>query len=270
MFFKNFFQFCKMGRGPIQIKSRAELELMRTANLVVREVLETLREMVSPGVTTYDLDQKARELSKKHNATPAFLNYVPKGSSLPPFPGVICSSVNEVIVHGIPNHQPLKEGDVVSVDYGCFVNGFCGDSATTIPVGKIIPRTAQLLEITQLALQDAIGQCYAGKRIGDIASAVQGRVEKYGFGVVREFVGHGIGRNMHEPPHVPNFGIKGKGILLRPGMVLAIEPMITAGSYQVQVLDDGWTAVTKDGSISAHFEHSVAITNSEPYVLSKL
>lgn len=253
----------------IQLKNKAEIELMRRANLVVFEVLQALREMVKPGVTTKDLDHYAAELTEKHGAKPAFLGYPASSRNAPDFPGVICASVNEEIVHGIPGTRPLKEGDIISIDFGCVVNGFFGDSAVTVPVGKINAEAEKLLEVTKLSLDDAIKECYSGNRIGDISHAVQSRVEAAGFGIIREFVGHGIGRAMHEPPHVPNFGQSGQGRVLKPGLVLAIEPMVTAGSYETKILDDGWTAVTKDGSLAAHFEHSVAITEGEPYVLSR-
>jgi len=253
----------------IQLKNKAEIELMRKANLVVYEVLQALREMVKPGVTTKDLDQYAAELTSKHGAKPAFLGYPASGRGAPDFSGVICASVNEEIVHGIPGSRALKEGDIISIDYGCVLDGFFGDSAVTVPVGKIDSQAEKLLEITKLSLDDAIRECYSGNRIGDISSAVQTRVESAGFGIIREFVGHGIGRAMHEPPHVPNFGQRGQGRVLKPGLVLAIEPMVTAGSYETKILEDGWTAVTKDGSLAAHFEHSVAITEGEPYVLSR-
>lgn len=252
----------------IQLKTPAEIEIMRKANLLVARVLRELSAMVAPGVTTADLDRRAAEITKEAGAEAAFLNYPASSSGVPPFPGVICASVNECIVHGIPNDEPLKEGDIVSIDYGCCVEGFYGDAARTVRVGKVSEEAENLLKVTEQSLKDAISQCYAGKRLGDISHAVQSQVEKNGFGVVREFVGHGIGRAMHEPPHVPNFGNAGVGRVLKPGMVLAIEPMVTVGSYQTRVLEDGWSAVTKDGGLSAHFEHSVAITDGEPFVLS--
>lgn len=242
---------------------------MRRANLLVRKVLDSLTEMVAPGVSTADLDARATEITKEAGAVPAFLGYPAHSSGVPPFSGVICASVNEAIVHGIPNSTPLKEGDIVSVDYGCEIEGFFGDAAVTIPVGKISDETQRLLDVTKQSLEDAIEQCQVGNRIGDISNAVQKRVEANGFGIIREFVGHGIGRAMHEPPHVPNYGTAGQGRILKAGMVLAIEPMVSQGRFETKILDDGWTAVTKDGSLSAHFEHSVAITESGPYVLSK-
>lgn len=254
----------------IQLKNKAEIELMRRSSMVVYEVLQHLKEMVAPGVSTKDLDEKAAELTEKLGAKPAFLGYPASSRNVPDFSGVICSSVNEEIVHGVPsNKRVLKEGDIISIDYGCILEGFFGDSAITVPVGKVSAQAEKLLDSTRASLEDAIKQCYSGNRIGDISHAVQSRVEGQGFGVIREFVGHGIGRAMHEPPHVPNFGPPGQGRVLKPGLVLAIEPMVSAGSYETKILEDGWTAVTKDGSLAAHFEHTVAITDGEPFVLSR-
>lgn len=254
---------------PIDLKSPRDIETMRTANLIVYEVHQILKEMVVPGVTTRDLDRKAKELTLARGAIPAFLNYPAHASNVAPFPGVICSSRNEEIVHGIPNDVPLKEGDIISIDYGCCFEGFFGDSAVTHGVGKISADAVRLLDVTKHSLEDAIRECIVGKRIGDISNAVQRRVESEGFGVVREFVGHGIGRKMHEPPSIPNFGRAGQGRVLRAGMVLAIEPMVTAGSFETVLMEDGWTASTRDGSLAAHFEHTVAITEKGPDVLSR-
>ena len=251
----------------IQLKTRDEMETMRRANLVVHRVLCELREMVAPGVSTKELDERARAISEEEGVKPAFLGY-PSSTGAKPFPGVICASVNEAIVHGIPNEMPLKAGDIVSVDYGCQIDGFFGDSAVTIPVGEIAAETQKLLEVTKQSLDDAILHCQVSNRLGDVSAAVQKRVEENGFNVVREFVGHGIGRAMHEPPQVPNFGDAGQGRKLKEGMVLAIEPMVTVGAYQARILDDGWTAVTADSSLSAHFEHTIAITNDGPDILS--
>lgn len=253
----------------IQLKTKAEIEIMRSANMIVYEVLQHLRSLVRPGVTTRELDRAAAELTAARGAKPAFLNYPSSSKSIPPFPGVICASVNEAVVHGIPNDVPLKEGDIVSIDYGCQKDGFFGDSAITVPVGTVAPRVEKLLDATARSLEKAIEVCLPGNRIGDISHAVQSTVEPFGFGVIRHFVGHGIGRSMHEPPHVPNYGNPHQGRILKPGMVLAIEPMISAGSFEIKILDDGWTAVTFDGSFAAHFEHTVAITEKKPYVLSR-
>lgn len=252
----------------IQLKSKSDIEKMRRACGIVREVLQALTEMVAPGITTADLDAKALELTKARGATPAFLGYPSANAGVKPFPGVICASLNEAIVHGIPNSRPLREGDILSIDYGCMIDGFFGDSATTVAVGKISDVAAKLLKVTEGSLQRAIEQCLPGNRIGDISHAVQSYVEQHGFHVVREFVGHGIGRAMHEAPQVPNFGPSGQGRPLRPGLVIAIEPMVTVGTFETKLLDDGWTAITKDASLAAHFEHTVAITESKPLVLT--
>lgn len=253
----------------IELKSKADIEKMRRSNMIVFEVLQALAEMVRPGITTNDLDRLARDLTVKKGAKPAFLGYPSASKDVGPFPGVICASKNEEIVHGVPNDVPFREGDIISIDFGCICDDFYGDSATTLPVGQITERATELLVVTKQSLEDAIGQCYAGNRIGDISNAVQTRVEAHGFGVIREFVGHGIGRAMHEPPHVPNFGKPGQGRVLKPGLVIAIEPMVAVGAYDTKILADGWTAVTRDGSLAAHFEHTVAITEGEPYVLSR-
>jgi methionyl aminopeptidase len=255
--------------GSIPLKSKAEIEKMRRANMLVWEVHQALREMVKAGVTTLELDEKAKELTEKAGGIPAFLNYPSANSSVRPFPGVICASRNDAIVHGIPDEQPLKDGDIISLDYGCCIDGFFGDSAYTIAVGEVSEQVKSLLDVTKDSLELAIEQCKVGNRIGDISNAVQKKVEEFGFNVVREFVGHGIGRKMHEPPHVPNFGQPGQGRVLQEGMVLAIEPMVTIGTFETKIMDDGWTAVTRDGSFSAHFEHTVAITRQGPYVLSR-
>lgn len=254
---------------PIQLKTKAQIELMRRANIIVYEVLQCLEEMISPGIATLDLDHKARELCESKGAKPAFLGYPSSAAGVAPFPGVICASPDNVIVHGIPNTQPLKEGSILSVDFGCCYEGFFGDSAATWAVGQISSKAQKLSAVTQQCLEEAIRQCKVGNRIGDISYAVQSFAEKNGFSVVRDFVGHGIGQQMHEPPHVPNFGNRGQGRILKTGMVLAIEPMITEGSFEVNILDDGWTAVTKDAKLAAHFEHTVAITEKGPYVLSR-
>lgn len=253
----------------IQLKSRADLEKMRYASMVVYQVHEQLKELIKPGVCTLELDEVARKICEKEKVAPAFLNYPCSQKNGIPFPGVICASPNEVIVHGIPDNKPLKDGDILSVDFGCCYEGFYGDSARTYPIGKISESARKLLDVTEHSLELAIEQCFTGKRIGDISHAVQSYVEKHGFGIVREFVGHGIGRKMHEPPHVPNFGRASQGRPLKVGLVLAIEPMVTVGSYNIKVLSDNWTAVTSDGSLSAHYEHTVAITDKGPWVLSR-
>ena len=236
---------------------------MRRAGKVVREVLELVRGLVKPGVTTMDLEKAAEARTKKLGAKPAFKGY--HG-----YPCVLCTSVNSEVVHGIPStKRVLKEGEIVSVDFGAFVEGFCGDAAITVPVGKIDPQTAELLKVTEASLHAGIDVVKPGATLGDVGFAVQKVVEAAGFSVVRDFVGHGIGVHMHEDPQVPNYGIAGQGMKLRAGMVIAIEPMVNAGKYGVMVLDDGWTAVTADGSMSAHFEHTVAVTAAGARILTE-
>ncbi|HVR02415.1 MAG TPA: type I methionyl aminopeptidase [Polyangia bacterium] len=247
----------------IQLKSPAEIGKLREANLVVADVLDQLEAAAKAGMTTWELNEIADKRLKQLKATPAFLGY--HG-----YPAVLCTSVNEVVVHGIPRKDVvLKEGDLLSIDFGAFKDGWCGDSARTIPIGKVSPQAEALMTATRESLEKAITQCVPGNRLGDIGWAVQSHVEPKGYSVVRQFVGHGIGREMHEEPHVPNYGDAGKGRRLSAGLVVAIEPMINAGTAEVIVKDDGWTAVTKDGSLSAHFEHSVAITDEGPIVLSR-
>jgi methionyl aminopeptidase len=247
----------------IQLKSPAEIGKLREANLVVADVLDQLEAAAKAGMTTWELNEIADRRLKQLKASPAFLGY--HG-----YPAVLCTSVNEVVVHGIPRKDVvLKEGDLLSIDFGAFKDGWCGDSARTIPIGKVSPQAEALMTATRESLELAITQCVPGNRLGDIGWAVQSHVEPKGYSVVRQFVGHGIGREMHEEPHVPNYGDAGKGRRLSAGLVVAIEPMINAGTAEVIVKDDGWTAVTKDGSLSAHFEHSVAITDEGPIVLSR-
>ena len=247
----------------IQLKSPAEIGKLREANLIVADVLDQLEAAAKPGMTTWELNEIADRRLKQLKAESAFLGY--HG-----YPAVLCTSVNEVVVHGIPRKDVvLKEGDLLSIDFGAFKDGWCGDSARTIPMGKVSKKAEALMTATRESLEKAIAQCVPGNRLGDIGWAVQSHVEPQGFSVVRQFVGHGIGRAMHEEPHVPNYGDAGKGRRLSAGLVVAIEPMINAGTPEVVVEDDGWTAVTKDGSLSAHFEHSVAITDDGPIVLSR-
>jgi methionyl aminopeptidase len=246
------------------LKSSKEIEKMRVAGKVVRETLELVRAHVKPGVTTLDLEKLAEAKIAAMGAKPAFKGY--HG-----FPCVLCTSVNSEVVHGIPSaKRVLKEGDIVSVDCGAIVDGYFGDAAITVAVGeKIDADTARLLRVTEASLQAAINVVRPGATLGDVGAAVQGVVEAEGFSVVRDFVGHGIGSRMHEDPQVPNYGQAGKGMKLRTGMVIAIEPMVNAGKAEVQVLSDGWTAVTVDGSMSAHFEHSVAVTATGARVLTE-
>lgn len=247
----------------IQLKTPAQIDKLREANLIVNDVLDTLEAAAAPGMSTWELDQIAHKRLKHLKGESAFLGY--RG-----YPAVLCASVNDVIVHGIPRKDVvLKEGDILSIDFGAFKDGWCGDSARTIFIGPVDPKAAALVDATRRSLEAAIAQCVPGKRLGDIGWAVQSLVEGQGYSVVRQFVGHGIGRQMHEAPHVPNYGEAGKGSRLSAGLVVAIEPMVNMGSPEVVIEDDGWTAVTKDGSLSAHFEHSVAITENGPFVLSR-
>jgi methionyl aminopeptidase len=247
----------------IYLKSRDEVEKLRAVNLIVAAVLDAVEAACKPGATTWDLNEIADAKLKAMGATSAFLGY--HG-----YPAVLCTSVNEVVVHGIPRKDVvLKDGDIIGIDFGCFKDGFCGDSARTIAIGKATDDAKKLMAATKESLDRAIEQCKPGNRLQDIGWAVQSHVEPLGYSVVRTFVGHGIGRAMHEDPPVPNYGSPGKGLRLKPGLVLAIEPMVNAGSHEVEVLADGWTAVTKDRKLSAHFEHSVAITEEGPVVLSR-
>jgi methionyl aminopeptidase len=251
----------------IVIKSNAELAKMREAGQVVRAVLDSVEAACLPGVTTAELnDIAARELARA-KARSAFVGYRPGGA--PPYPAVLCASINEVVVHGIPDRrQVLREGDIIGIDFACFKDGWCADGARTVAVGVVSAPARAILDATREALDRAIAECVPGRRIGDIGAAVEGCALERGFAVVRDFVGHGIGRAMHEHPSVPNHGRPGRGKRLEPGMVLAIEPMLNAGSARIRVLDDGWTVVTADRSLSAHFEHSVAITVDRPLVLT--
>lgn len=247
----------------IYLKTKEEIAKLREANLVVAEVLDAVEAAARPGVSTWELDKLAHARCKQLGARPAFLGY--HG-----YPAVLCTSVNEEVVHGIPHKDRiLKEGDILSVDFGAFKHGFCGDAARTLPMGQVTPLARKLMDATRRSLELAIAQCHAGNRLLDVSRAIQTHVEANGFSVVRSFVGHGIGQKMHEDPPVPNYVTSGKNPRLQPGLVIAIEPMVNAGGPDVEVLEDKWTAVTADRSLSAHFEHSVAITDGEPIVLSR-
>ena len=247
----------------IERKSSREIARMREAGQVLVAAVRLCREMAKPGVSTLEIDQEVETVIRKAGARPAFKGY--RG-----FPATVCASINDEVVHGIPAaHRRLKEGDIVGLDLGAIVDGYYADAAITLPVGEVTPEVQRLLDVTRESLELAIARARPGNRLGDISDAVQRHVEAAGFGVVRAFVGHGIGRELHEDPQIPNFGEPGKGPLLRPGMVLAIEPMVTMGHWGVRVLADRWTAVTEDGSLTAHFEHTVAITESEPDVLTR-
>jgi methionyl aminopeptidase len=245
----------------IQYKTPAEIEKIRTAGRVVAEVLNLISENVRPGVTTKELDELAARHFKKRKAKAAFLGY--QG-----FPAHICVSIDNEVVHGIPGERELEDGQIVSVDVGSILGGYYGDAARSFAVGDITNGADRLLDVTQKALNSGIEACFVGNRLGDLSAAIQRYAEGEGFSVVRDLVGHGIGTRMHEEPQVPNFGEPGTGIELREGLVLAIEPMINAGKYQVRLLSDGWTIVTDDGSLSAHFEHTVAITANGPEILT--
>ena len=246
----------------IVCRSQAELEQMREAGRLVGEVLAELSAAVAPGVSTADLDELAEKRIRQAGATPAFKGY--HG-----YPATICASINDEVIHGIPSgRRVLNEGDIISIDVGASLDGYFGDSAITLPVGQISETAAVLLRVTEEALYKAIDAAKAGKRVSDIGHAVQKHVEAHGFSVVREFVGHGIGQQMHEEPQIPNYGEPGHGPRLAEGMVLAIEPMVNAGTAAVKVLADGWTAVTRDNSLSAHFEHTVAVTAGDPWILT--
>ena len=246
----------------IVCKSASELARMRTANALVADVLGALKAMVLAGVTTLDLDAVAESLVRDGGAEPAFKGY--RG-----YPATLCASVNEEVVHGIPSKRPLKAGDIVSLDVGVLLDGFYGDSALTVPVGEISVTAAKLLSVTEQSLERAISAVRVGARVSDLGHAVQHYVEANGYSVVREFVGHGIGTKLHEEPQIPNYGEPGQGPRLAEGMVLAIEPMVNVGSATVKILKDGWTAVTSDGNLSAHFEHTVAVTAEGAEVLTR-
>jgi methionyl aminopeptidase len=243
-------------------KSATEIEKMRRSGRIVRQVLNTVKAAVAPGVSTMDLERIAEKKIQALGAKPAFKGYFD-------YPCVLCTSVNEQIVHGIPSDKRvLQDGDIVSIDCGVVLDGFYGDAAITVPVGTVKPEVTKLLQVTEASLQRAIDATVVGNTVGDIGAAVQAIVEENGFSVVRDFVGHGIGTRLHEDPQVPNYGVKGYGTKLKEGMVLAIEPMVNAGKPGARVLDDKWTAVTEDGSFSAHFEHCIAVTKDGPVVLT--
>ncbi|MBI4353999.1 MAG: type I methionyl aminopeptidase [Candidatus Omnitrophica bacterium] len=247
----------------IELKTHEEIARMRKAGQVVARLLAYLAHRVAPGMKTKHLDEEAVKFLRSSGAEPAFLGY--RG-----FPATICVSVNEEVVHGIPGERTIREGDLVSVDAGAKVDGFYADAAMTVGIGSLSPSASRLLEVTKRSLDQAIAMTKPPNRLSDLSSRVQQTVEREGFSVVRDFVGHGIGRALHEDPPIPNYGLPHQGPRLKPGMVLAIEPMVTMGGCEVEVLPDGWTAVTKDRSFSAHFEHTVAVTDCEPEVLTQL
>jgi len=245
------------------LKLPEEIEKARASNKIVAEILNKIKEKVKPGIKTKDLNKLAEEIADKRGARPAFKGY--RG-----FPYALCTSVNEEVVHGMPSDRVLVEGDIIGLDFGIYYKGFFGDAAVTLPVGKISHNAARLIEATKKSLHEGIAQARTGNRLGAISAAVQNTVEASGFSVVRDYVGHGIGKNLHEDPQIPNFGKKDRGIELKSGMILAIEPMVNENDYKVKVLQDGWTVVTVDGGLSAHFEHTVAITYDGPDILSEI
>lgn len=245
----------------IAIKGPVELEIMRRAGRLVAEVLETVKAAAAPGANTLKLDKMAEDMCRAAGAVPAFKGY--RG-----YPHSLCCSLNQEVVHGFPRKEPLKEGDILSLDFGVLLEGYYGDSATTVAVGQVGEEARNLMAATEASLAAGINECRPGNHLGDVSHAIQTVAEEAGFSVVRQFVGHGIGRGLHEEPQVPNWGAPGRGVKLKPGMVLAIEPMINAGGFEVKVLKDGWTAVTVDGKLSAHFEHTVAVTQDGPRILS--
>jgi len=248
----------------IYCKSAREISLMREGGRILAEVVERLRALARAGTSTLEIDEAVEAFIRSQGAAPAFKGY--RG-----FPATVCISINDEVVHGIPSrHRRLKEGDIVGFDLGCIVDGYYADCAVTVPIGSIPAAVQTLLDVTRESLDLAIQECRPDRRLSDVSHAVQQHVEANGFGVVRAFVGHGIGRALHEEPQIPNFGEPGRGPRLRPGMVLAIEPMVTMGNYDVRILDDGWTAVTADGSLAAHFEHTIAVTDEGPEILTTL
>ncbi len=247
----------------ITLKSKRELEIMHDASRIVAEVLEELRQHCKPGVSTRDLDRVAEDATLKHNAQPAFKGY--RG-----FPRALCASINSEVVHGIPGDQQLCEGDIVGLDYGVLYSGYYGDAAITVPIGNVSAEIETLLRVTSECLYLGIEQMQPGNHLVDISRAIQQHAESYGFSLVKELGGHGIGKRLHEDPMVLNYVSDGRGIRLRPGLVLAIEPMVNMGTDRIRILSDGWTVVTADGKPSAHFEHTVAITESGPEILTKI
>jgi methionyl aminopeptidase len=252
-------------RGVV-IKTTEEIEIMRAAGRINAQALAVVRKMIRPGITTAKLDAAAEEVIRSHRAVPTFLGY----PGPYPYPATLTVSINEELVHGIPSKRELRDGDIVSIDCGTTYKGFIGDSAFSIGVGEIDPQAEKLLEITEKALYEGIRQMQPGNRVGDISAAIQKHVEKYGYNVPREYSGHGVGRQMHEAPQVPNYGRAGRGLVLKPGMTLAIEPMVLMGTYRTRVLPDQWTVVSADGALTAHHEHTIAVTDGDPSILTTL
>lgn len=254
------------GKRMIIAKSQKDLEKMRAVGELIATVRETLRSMIGPGVTSLELNTAAEKMMRDAGAIPTFIGYKPRGMT--PFPFAICASVNEQVVHGFSTDIPLREGDILSIDMACTLDGFVGDTAITVPVGEIPDEIRQLIRVTEECLNAAIEQCRPNKRVGDIGWAVQSHAEKFGYGIVRDYTGHGIGRSMHEAPQIPNFGRPGTRERIRAGYCFAIEPMLNLGTPETKTLDDGWTVVTRDGKPSAHAEHTVAVTADGPEILT--
>ena len=255
-----------LGKRMIIAKSRKDLDKMREVGELIAEVREALRRMIEPGITTLELNAVAEKMMRQAGAIPTFIGYKPHGMA--PFPFAICASVNEQIVHGFSNNTPLKKGDIISLDMAATYNGFVGDTAFTAPVGEITDDLKQLLQVTEECLHLGIAQCHPNKKVGDIGHAVQSHAEKFGYGIVRDYTGHGIGRNMHEAPQIPNYGRAGTRERIRAGYCFAIEPMINMGTQETKTLSDKWTVVTKDGKPSAHFEHTIAVLEDGPEILT--
>ena len=255
-----------LGKTMIIAKSQKDLDKMREVGELIAEVREALRKLVAPGITTLELNAVAEKMMRDWGAIPTFIGYKPHGMT--PFPFAICASVNEQVVHGFSNDIPLKEGDILSIDMAATYNGFVGDTATTIPVGEISDELKQLIRVTEESLERAIAQCHPNKRLGDVGWAVQEIAEQYGYGIVRDYTGHGIGRSMHESPQIPNYGRPGTKEKIRAGFCFAIEPMLNLGTHETKTLADKWTVVTKDGKASAHCEHTIAVTPDGPEILT--
>lgn len=253
----------------ISIKSKTEIELMKKSGEILAIALDKIREAVKPGVTTQDLDRITEEFIRKSGAYPSFKGYRGLPGAID-YPASICASVNNEVVHGIPGLKLLKDGDIISVDVGVYLNGYHADAARTFPVGKIAENAKRLIDVTRQSFYEGIKYAVTGNRIVDISTVIQEYVEKNGYSVVREYVGHGIGKEMHEPPQIPNYRTRERGPRLEPGMTLAIEPMVNEGKYPVRLLDNKWTVVTADGSLSAHYENTIAVTDAEPIILTKL
>ncbi len=264
--FLSVFSVALFGKRMIIAKSQKDLEKMRAVGELIAEVREALRTMVAPGVTTLELNSVAERMMRDAGSIPTFIGYAPRG--MVPFPFAICASPNEAIVHGFSTDKPLEEGDIISLDMACTLNGFVGDTAMTVPVGEISEEAAQLIRVTEECLALGIEQCRPTKRVGDIGWAIQEHAEKFGYGIVRDYTGHGIGRSMHEAPQIPNHGRQGTREKIRIGYCFAIEPMLNLGSPETRTLEDKWTVVTADGHLSAHAEHTIAVTVDGPEILT--